>query len=304
MAFNRKQSAYVPDLFVKKGIREEVNESIKQFVYEMPGNFSTDQRQMILRTLLKSFRENDKLVSLLNNPTALQQLAEEVIDQVKQEMASSPSSKKGLFEILGGTMVGAKLNGIFPGLGIFAGLITGSAAQTYSYFVGQPQGGEDLCVNAMGDCIQGYLAYLNKTWTSELPQAARVFQSSNPDAKACISHDGLATMLYRAYMGPSNQTAECILEKPLQNNQSVEVIATKVDQVTCNIMEDSLTGLASRCGESTSTRSAKLIVGDVMIGVCSAALLGIIAFGIYKCCEMRKENLNSKEDSKTYGSIV
>lgn len=257
---------------------------IEKFIQELstkfPANLPTNEKDKILHSL----RKNNEIKAFLHNPKEFTKLIDEINKQMKQAATSKADSTSfaTFLTSLGSSLASFQLNNVFPGLGILASLVAPAAANSaYSYFQGQPAGGEDLCANTLADCIQGYLTELGEGWNPDMPQIARVFEKSPGHNSTCISQTDLENMLDRAYRGPTMPVANCTVSGVVEKMGNFTLKATQVDPIACNLLADSAIGFADKCGPKPPFIPNPIGL-SMAIGVGVPALF-IVSFLLFQC---------------------
>lgn len=277
-------------LFAKKDDPTQFNEFINQFVYKFTKNISTNDKQKIIQSLRKMYSESDVIKEIDKNPEEFKRLIIELKQQMKNldGKKSDSTSISNFFNIIGTSLINAQLNSVFPGLAVFTSLFGAAAAQSYTYFQGMPEGGKDLCDEALGECIQGYLTEMNETWTPDMPQISRDFVGSTNASKPCIMQNDMESMLRRAFR-PNNDTINCTIPTIVEKAGNATVTATSLDQIGCNLLEDSTVGIATKCG-STKQPFADNYLGPIVIGGTAGLLImAYTAYSVYQCSQIQKQ---------------
>lgn len=288
-----------------------IEQFIQEFRCQLPASLSSDDKDKITKKLRQELSQKNKDIdSLMNDEKSVEKLFLELKSQIKnldgkkEDTHSTFEFLKSLISSIGA----AKLNSAFPGLMLLSTFIPAAAAQfNYSYFPGQPQGGEDLCANTFNttlyNCIQGYLTELGQAWNPDMPQIARTFEPSVDGAKSnCINQADLENMLTRAYRGPNELGANCLVKEAIDNSGNISVFATKVDPITCDIMQDSAVGFAAECNApppSSNNLLAGLIGGIVLTPIALITL----AFALSKLKERNRPQELLDEEKGNYNSV-
>jgi hypothetical protein len=271
----------------------QVDEFVRYMASILPNTLVKSDKEKILTKLRQEYKQKineiSKIVKLIT------ELNEQMKRKAKQE--SSSTSIMAFLTLLGTSLVKAKLDSVFPGLAFFASLVVPAATDAvYTYVQGPPTGGEDLCEDEIKNCIQGHLTELGKEWNSTLPQVARIFEPKDINATdTCGTHQDLQAMMRRAYRGPNEFATNCTISEIADNGGDITVKATNVDPITCDIMKDSLVGLAGRCRATpvptpptptpTMDRGLKIGLGVGIGGVS----LGLLSFALYKCVQHNRQ---------------
>lgn len=267
-------------LFAKKVDAFQFNNFINELICKLPENISTNDRQKIIFNLRKAYSESDALKEIDKNPEKFKQLMAEIKNQGGTK--SDSTSLSSFVKTIASSFINAQLNSIFPGLSLLFGA---AAANSYMYHEGMPQGGEDLCEKALGECIQGYLAEMDETWSAQI---ARDFTGNTNDSTSCITQNDLETMIRRGFQ-PNNDTVNCTLTNIVEPTGKSAVTATNLDQIGCNLMQDSLTGITTNCGLTPPQPS--LNKNLLALGVVGG-MVGLIAivYVAHKCWTMSRQD--------------
>lgn len=278
---------HTQSVFRKKTDYSQFEQFIQQFSAMLPVTMSKNDRE---KMLIRVRQENKDISTIINNPQAFVKLMTELGKQIKSKEALDFNSRSitGFLKILGTSLLSAKLNTVFPGLAFLVLNAAPVAAESaYTYFQGQPTGGEDLCAKALHDCIQGYLTEVGQEWKKDLPQIVRIFDQEENGAAPCITQQDMKDMLTPVYHGPNEYASNCSINEILDHRGNLTVMATNVDPNTCDMMKQSVAGYASQCVAPTpSYEPSDVIKGVLAVGGLSGLVL--LAFALYKYKEHQR----------------
>ena len=284
-----------------------IEAALQDFINNLPDPISTRDKEQILFRLRKEYiSKNKDIDTIIHNPQAFMKLIDNCVRyQATNYYQTDALTTTGFLKLLGAQFVNAQFSTVFPLIALMAAQIAPVTAFNYTYHIGQPQGGEDLCANFFDRCIQGYLTEIGQLWKKDLPQVARIVDSEVAGVNHCVAQPELKTMLKRAYRGPNEYATNCTVNANTANAVKVSVQAKNIDPITCDIMQDSLIGLTQDCSKLTSSSSSKILLAAASVG--GGITLAILAFGLYKAIKHRREQelvSNPEENSVKYGSMV
>jgi len=296
-----------------------LEEFLQHFKSILPPGLAANEKEKMVKKLRHECKNNKEMSAMIHHPQTLSKLMDDVIQQIKplEQGHTDSTSMTTFLKLLGKNLVAAKLDSIFPGLSLLLTFPNSAAANSiYTYFAGQPKGGENLCAaeQAFQDCIQGYVTELGREWQNNMPQGARIFEALNgSEASTCGTQEDLKAMMLRAYRPSTQPVVNCTLNE-MAANGDVTVKATNFDTISCNIARDSLVGITEKCpmplppappapepSQICIDKKLAIYIGGGVGGVC---VLAFLAFTINKCVQRhRQQDGLVQPNTPTYGAI-